>query len=140
MYEGFRVFFDTNILLDIVEPSRPQSEEARKVVALCNGAGDMGVVCPMSLKDVYYILCRMWTEREAREAVESLMGLLVIAPFSAEECDLAIRSDEPDFEDGLIRASAELNGADVILTRDVGAFAHSKVRSMDCATYLREWR
>lgn len=140
MRDGYRVFFDTNILLDYLDPKRPQSKEASEVVALCNGSGDMGVVCPMSLKDVYYIIRRALSEPRAREAVEVLMAMLVIAPFSAEECDLAIRSDEPDFEDGLIRASAELNGADVILTRDAAAFEHSKVRSMDCATYLREWR
>lgn len=140
MHNGNKVFFDTNILLDYLDPNRPQSKEADEVVSLCNGAGDMGVVSPMSLKDVYYILCRAADEPTARSAVEALMDVLVIAPFSAEECELAIHSDEPDFEDGLIRASAELNDADFILTRDTKAFANSKVRAIDCATYLRQWR
>ena len=43
---------------------------------------------------------------------------------------------EPDFEDGLIRACAELNDVDVILTRDADAFRRSKVRAMTCAEYL----
>ena len=42
----------------------------------------------------------------------------------------------PDFEDGLIRACAELNDVDVILTRDAAAFKRSKVRAMSCAEYL----
>lgn len=140
MREDNSVFFDTNILLDVLDPGRPQSSEARSVISLCNGGGDRGIVSPMSLKDAYYVLCRMGSEADAREAIETLMGLLIIAPFSAEECDRAIRSDEPDFEDGLIRACAELNDADVILTRDAGAFAHSKVPAMDCETYLAKHR
>ena len=44
---------------------------------------------------------------------------------------MSYRSDEPDFEDGLIRAVAEDNDADVIVTRDVETFLHSSVRLMD---------
>ena len=43
---------------------------------------------------------------------------------------------EQDFEDGLIRACAELNDVDVILTRDADAFKRAKVRAMTCAEYL----
>ena len=65
------------------------------------------------------------------------MGLLVIAPVDAEVCDLALNSNEPDFEAGIIRACAELNDADFIITRDKAAFANSKVRSVDAAEYLQ---
>ena len=43
---------------------------------------------------------------------------------------------DSDFEDGLIRACAELNDVDVILTRSADAFKRSKVRAMTCAEYL----
>ena len=64
------------------------------------------------------------------------MGLVVIAPMGPEDCDVSLRSDEPDFEDGLVRACAELNGIDFILTRDAKAFDHSTVRAVNCAKYL----
>lgn len=102
----------------------------------CNGEGDMGIVTPSSLNDAYYVLAKKHGEQWAREAIRHLMGLLVIAPFGPEECDLSLNSNEPDFEDGLIRACAELNGADFILTRDADAFKKSKVRAVTCAEYL----
>ena len=68
-----------------------------------------------------------WHEREIMER---------IAPLGPEECDRSLRSDEPDFEDGLIRACAELNGVDFILTRDTGAFRTSPVKALTCAEYL----
>ncbi len=52
------------------------------------------------------------------------------------EAELSLGCGEPDFEDGLIRACAELNDVDVILTRGPNAFKRSKVRAMTCAEYL----
>lgn len=131
-----RVLFDTNILLDAVCRERPESEEACRVLRRCNGGGDLGMTAAFSLKDAYYVLGRQYGERNARKALEWLMGLLVIAPMGAEECELSIHSNEPDFEDGLIRACAELNDVDFILTRDAAAFRVSTVRAVSCAEYL----
>ena len=131
-----RVLFDTNILLDAVCRERPESEEACRVLRRCIGEGDLGMTAASSLKDAYYVLGRQYGERNARKALEWLMGLLVIAPMGAEECELSIHSNEPDFEDGLIRACAELNDVDFILTRDAAAFRASTVRAVSCAEYL----
>ena len=130
------VLLDTNILLDAVVAGRPEHAEALDVIDRCNGLGDTGMASALSLKDVYYILSRQYDKARAREAIRRLMGLVIIAPVSAEECDEALRSDEPDFEDGLIRFCAELNGADFIITRDADAFATSPVRSVTAAEYL----
>lgn len=131
-----RVLFDTNILLDAVCRTRPDSEAACMALKFCNGGGDMGLVCAGSLKDAYYVLERQYGESQARKAISWLMDLLVIAPVGTEECELSLNSNEPDFEDGLVRACAELNDVDFILTRDAGAFRASRVRSMTCPEYL----
>ena len=64
------------------------------------------------------------------------MGLVVVAPVGGEEADLALHAGEPDFEDGLVRACAELNDVDFIITRDAAAFRKSRVRSVSAAEYL----
>ena len=133
----YRLLLDTNVLLDAMEPGRPESNEACKVLERCNGGGDMGMACAMSLKDVYYVLCKLRGEALAREGVRMLMGLVVVAPTGAEEADLAMCSNEPDFEDGLVRATAELNDVDFIITRNRSAFANTKIRSVSAAQYLK---
>jgi predicted nucleic acid-binding protein len=132
-----RLLLDTNILLDAVMRGRPQSAEARQVLDRCNGWGDMGLVAAVSLKDLYYVLGKCWGEPTARECVERLMGLVVVAPVGGEEADLALHAGEPDFEDGLVRACAELNDVDFIITRDAAAFRKSRVRSVTAAEYLQ---
>ena len=55
------------------------------------------------------MLQRQYDGAQARRSVEWLRELLVIVPLGAEECELSFGCGEPDFEDGLIRACAELN-------------------------------
>ena len=132
----YRILLDTNILLDSIIPNRPQHDEALALLKWCNGSGDHGFAAATSFNDAYYILCRAYSEAIAREALENLLGLVAVAPVSAEECDRSLRSNEPDFEDGLIRACAELNGADFIITRDKDAFVSSKVKSVTAKEFL----
>lgn len=75
-------------------------------------------------------------EAAARGVVGLPMELFVIAPVGAEECELSLHAGEPDFEDGLVRAAAELNNVDFILTRDARAFKRLRVRAVTCAEYL----
>jgi predicted nucleic acid-binding protein len=131
-----RLLIDTNIMLDATVPQRPGSDEACEVLNLCNGNGEFGMACALSFKDVYYIVGKRYGEPEARKAIANLLGLLVVAPVDAEVLDEASRFNEPDFEDGIVRACAELNGADFIITRDKAAFAKSKVRAVSAAEYL----
>ena len=63
------------------------------------------------------------------------LDLLVVAPVGEEECVLALKSNEPDFEDGQVRAAAELNDVSIILTRDADAFRYSMIRTMTSAQY-----
>ena len=131
-----RLLVDTNVMLDAVLSGRPGTYAAREVINLCNGNGEFGMACALSFKDVYYIAAKIHGESWARNAVRNLMGLLVIASVDAEVLDEAMRSNEPDFEDGIVRAAAELNGADFIITRDKAAFAKSKVRAVSASEYL----
>ena len=131
-----RLLFDTTILLDAVTPSRPEQRETHRLLARCNGDGDMGIACGLSLKDVYYVMRKRFDEPTARKAVEWLTKLLVIGPISAEECLDALGSNETDFEDGLIRSCAELNDCDFIISRDKDAFAGSTVRCVTAREYL----
>ena len=132
-----RLLIDTNILIDSLFPDRIEHLDAIETINRCSGHEELGMASSASFKDVYYIAQRKNGESWARNAVRKLMGLLVVTPTDAEVYDMALNSDEPDFEDGIIRACAELNGADFIITRDKAAFAHSKVRSVTAAEYLK---
>lgn len=131
-----RIMFDTNVLIDAEVPSRPSSDAAYALVMRVSVAPNGGCVCGTSLKDVYYVISKVQAESEAREYVRRLIEIFEVLPVDGDVCRHAATSDEPDFEDGLIRAAAELNGIDFIVTRDTEAFRHSTVRAVSAEECL----
>ena len=131
-----RLMLDTNILLDCVDPRRAAHDDALRLLARCNGGGDMGITSSHSLYDAYYIMKKLYGEPSARKAINVLVDLVVIGPISAEETLMALDSNEPDFEDGLIRACAELNDVDFIISRDEKAFKKATIRRLTATEYL----
>lgn len=132
----YRLMLDTNILLDAVDSRRPESSEAREVLKRCNKTGDMGFVAPSSLNDFFYIKSKEVGKENARKLLGFILDLVMVVPVSAEECLMSLTSNEKDYEDGVIRACSELNGIDLILTRDRKAYAGSTIRALSCSEFL----
>ena len=126
------IVLDTNIILDYLCPTRPCHADAVDALEeMLSSADKEPVVLAASLKDVYYILCRQYhTEHLVRQRLDGFRTVVRVEPLTNRVLDAAFTSDEPDLEDGIVRATAELLGAEVILTRDAAAYASSFVPSM----------
>ena len=135
-----RIFCDTNYLLDVYDPQRSRHEAAIALLwyAELNAPSVKLLASISSFKDAYYILSRLYRdERHARESIESLMGTYIEpVDMRAAYGPEALSSNEPDFEDGLIRACAEHENARVIITADERAFEHSPIPSMSASAFL----
>ena len=133
----YRVLLDTNVLLDCVDPRRKFHKDAMLLMKQCNGGGDMAIASSLSFKDVYFVMDKLYNEPTAREATRLLADLVGIGPISAEETLMALESNEPDFKDVLVRACAELNDIDFIISRDKEAFGKSTVRKLTAHEFLQ---
>lgn len=131
-----KLLVDTNILLDAAMEERAGWATTTLLIDEFVYGEAKGYVSPLSLKDVYYILCKYAGEEMSREFVRAAMDLLEVLPVDAATCREAIRSDEPDFEDGLIRACAEKAGVDFIISRNEKAFKGSSVKRLSAQDYL----
>lgn len=137
-----RVFCDTNFLLDILDPERTCHNDAVALLWYCADNPDKAtaIASITSFKDAYYIMRRLYKdEPRAREGIAALMGVFIepvdmLERYGAE----AINSDEPDFEDGLIRACAEHEHASVLITRDEKAFSGASVPAMSASSFLAQ--
>ena len=125
----YRLLFDTNFLLDFIDPDRPDSDDAVSLFKETVSGRYDGRVAASSLKDMYYVLSKFRGESEARDWVRAFMRVLTVEEIDAEVCAIALDSDEPDYEDGCIRAIAERSQVDFIITRDEDAFARSWVKT-----------
>lgn len=134
-----RLLFDTNALIDLVVSSRPQHEPVKKLLKAIVQNGDMPIILAASLKDVYYICCRHYgDEATARTAIRKMQAAFETINLSTTLIDTALNSDEPDFEDGLIRAAAESSGCAYIVSRDVKAFRSSSCKRLSPIEALTE--
>lgn len=134
------VVLDTNIVLDYLSAKRPCHRAAVDLLeALLEGDDELPVVPAGCIKDVYYILCRHFRNEEiVRERLDGFRHVVHVADLTADVLDAAFASDEPDLEDGIVRATAELMGARAIITRDADAYAGSSVPCMDAQTYCEQ--
>lgn len=132
-----KVVVDTNIILDYLSASRPCHFEAVDLFCEALETGDFeAYVLAGSLKDVYYIMCRAYKNPAlVKQRLNDFRRFVHVFDLSGEVLDAAFESDEPDLEDAIVRASAELMGARAIITRDVKAFRGSTVPSMDARSF-----
>lgn len=127
---------DTNVLIDIAQPERPHHYDAFCLLDELEVNALKAYASSTSLKDVYYVLAKCAPEPRVRMYLQKLLDIIEIIPVDESICRLALASDEPDFEDGIVRACAELSGADFILSRDENAFRTSSVRRLSPAEYM----
>lgn len=131
-----RLLLDTNTLLDIAVSHRPGANAAQTLFDAVADNRTVGYVFPGSLKDFYYITRRDLDEDTCRAWIALFLATFLLARFDRKTCEEALTSNEPDFEDGLIRAAAEHEGCTHVITRDADAFVRSTVTSMTPEEYV----
>lgn len=131
------VILDTNIIIDYLSLTRAFHSDAVDVLEVLLSSPDKEpVVLAACLKDVYYILCRQYHHESAvRDRLNGFRQVVSVAELTNEVLDRAFGSDEPDVEDGIVRATAELMSAEAIITRDDAAYKTSRVPSMTAREY-----
>ena len=131
-----KLFLDTNILLDAAMGERPGWAAATLLVDEVSFAHAQGFVASTSLKDVYYVLSKYAGESAARRFVLALLDLFEIVAVDGPLCRLAAGSNEPDFEDGILRACAESVPVDFIISRGERAFRKSPIKRLSAQDYV----
>lgn len=132
-----KIVADTNFLLDIMVDGRPDSASALGVFDVMFSDKVAIAICAGSLKDAYYIARRDLDDSARRAWLKLFLDSFDVFPVDSLLCRTALQSDEPDFEDGLIRACAEWWEADFIVSRDRKAFVNSRVPRIETPDLLR---
>ena len=103
-----RVVLDTNIILDYLSATRERHQDAADLLeALLSSDDKTPVILAAGIKDAYYILCRHYhDEALVRARLDDFRALMEVAELTAPVLDAAFASDEPDLEDGIVRATS----------------------------------
>ena len=131
-----KALIDTNILLDAAMSERPDWEFAVMLLDEIAYGGLEGMVAATSLKDVYFVLSKYADEPSAREFVKAAIEAFTVVAVDGALCRTASYGNEPDFEDGIIRACAEHEAVSFIISRDEKAFLKSPVKRLSAREYV----
>ena len=133
-----RVLIVTDVILDFFFDREPFSNDAAKVLSLCESREIKGFITSVIISNVYYLL-RQTAPHE--KVIEKLTQLLTITEVLTTDKDVilkALNSNFKDFEDALQNYSAELNGqTDLIITRNVKDFKNCSLGIMTPGNYLK---
>ncbi|WP_283169717.1 PIN domain-containing protein [Curtanaerobium respiraculi] len=131
-----RVLVDTNIILDMAMQNRPDHIAALQLLDEVEAGDTQAIMAATSCKDVYYVLSKYMGEIDARAYILALMEVFDICAIDRAICLQSALSNEPDFEDGLIRACAENDRVSYIISRDEKAFRKSPTKRLSAAGYI----
>ena len=133
-----KVLIDTDVILDFFFDREPFSENASRVLALCEKNEIEGFVTPVIIGNVYYLLSQKAKQQKVIEKLKNLLLILNVVVIDKNSIFLALNSDFNDFEDALQNFAAETNGAiDVIITRNTKDYKKSNLAVFNPEAFLK---
>jgi predicted nucleic acid-binding protein len=133
------VLADTNIVLDVVEKRVEFLRDSQKIIQL---SADEEIDCVLSanaVTGVYYLVKRNFKDaKKALDAVVRFSKLIRFVDTTVQDIHQAMTSPMSDFEDAVIAAVAQREGADYIITRNTKDFAASPVSAVTPEEFLEK--
>jgi predicted nucleic acid-binding protein len=120
------VFFDTDVLLDVLIRS-DQFPDSARVLANVELGNMIGCTSPVVLTNAYYVLCRVQGRAVGLKALRKLRALLSVVEIDQQIFDQALASDLKDFEDAVQFYAAVQHRADFLVTRNCADYKQVKM-------------
>ena len=133
-----RILIDTDVILDFFFDRQPFSENAAKVISLCELQEIKGFVTPVIISNVYYLLRQIAKHEKVVEKLKLLVSITEILVIDKAIIIQALNSAFKDFEDALQNYSAEfVEEIDIILTRNTKDFKNSLLAVMTPDNFMK---
>ena len=123
-----RIFYDTNVMLDLLANRPGFADDAEKAVDCASQADNTGLVSALSVCDIVYIMRKSMTRQEVGEHIKALQDVVEIIDVSGASVVDAFDLSVSDYEDTVQYLNAAAAKADVIVTRDKAGFAGAKIK------------
>ncbi len=133
-----KVLIDTDVILDFFFDREPFSQNAARILSLCEKKVIVGYVTPVIVSNVYYLLSQKAKQDKVIEKLKTLLSILEILVVEKNSIMVALNSDFKDFEDALQNYAAELDGTiSLIITRNTKDYKKSELGVMSPDDFLK---
>jgi predicted nucleic acid-binding protein len=133
-----KILIDTDVILDFFLDREPFSENAAKILSLCEKKEVEGFVTPVIISNVYYLLCQKAKQERVTDKLKNLLLIIDVLIIDKNSILIALNSDFKDFEDALQNYAAEINGKiNLIITRNTKDYKKSELGVMNPEEFLK---
>ncbi|MGB5943550.1 MAG: PIN domain-containing protein [Leeuwenhoekiella sp.] len=134
---SFRIFIDTNVMLDFLGERKPYYEPIAKIATLAEKKNLKMVVSPISFATVNYFISKFENKEVAREKLRKFKIICEICPLDEYTIEKGLNSSIADFEDALQYFSATEANCQIIITRNGKDFKESLLPVMTADEFLK---
>ena len=132
-----RALIDTSVVLDFLMAREPFAQAAKELFLRIHFGLLEGCVTAKEITDIHCTASRAFHSKErALQSVRGLLEMVTVLDTTAEDIYRAALGGYPDFEDGVMMATAEREGMDAIITRDAGDYLGAGVRVFSSAEFV----
>ncbi len=132
------LLLDTDVLMDFFLDRKPFSDDAAKILSLCELKQLNGFVTPVIISNLYYLLRKLSNHNKVIEKLKQLLTFIDVLEMTREIIIKALNSDFKDFEDALQNYSAENSMfINVIITRNTKDYKNSYLGVMTPEDFLK---
>lgn len=130
-----KIFVDTNIVMDLLEKREAFFEEAQELFTLADKKEVKLYISALTIANVHFLLYKH-LKMEARKILIKFKMLVEVLPVDDKIIELALISDQKDFEDAIQYYTAIENDIKIILTRNKKDFKNSTIPILTAREFL----
>ena len=133
-----KVYFDTNILLDIALERKKFIKDAIKLIGLIENKKIAGFINGVTIVNIHYIVAKNKGKATALQFVKDIMKFFEIAELDKSVILKALNSSFADFEDAVQEFSAVNSRMEIIVTRNVKDFNNSRLQVIEPKQLIKQ--
>lgn len=138
-----KVMLDINIIIDIMLDREPFSRYSKIIFSLIEKRQISGYISATAPPIIYYLVKKHASKEKAEEVIDILLSVFEVAVVNKDVIKRAKDLGFSDFEDALVYSSAEKEGIEFLITRNIKDFpkkGNVKVLSSEEFLTIIGWR
>jgi len=132
----FKVFIDSDIILDVLAKREPFYKPAALLLSLIEIGKIDGYTSPIVFSTVHYVLRKRVSKKTTIDSLKYLKSLIQILPLDKRAIELALDSEFNDFEDAIQCFCAEQNNINYIITRNKIDYKKAEITVLNAKEFL----
>jgi predicted nucleic acid-binding protein len=132
------ILIDTDVILDFFFDRKPFSNDAAKILSLCESEKVNGFITPVICSNVYYLLRQTASHDKVINKLKVLLTITDVLVMDKEIVNESLNSGFADFEDALQNYSALKHGKiKAIVTRNIKDYKQSTIGAITPENYIK---